>query len=78
MSSARETPKPSGEESETEQANEQESPGGSGQDDPGEEPDVRTYTDDTESQNSTEQSTEPSPSCGWKGVAAAMGVKPGR
>jgi hypothetical protein len=78
MSSARETPKPSGEESETEQANEQESPGGSGQDDPGTEQNDLTQTDTSESDKCNDRSTEPSPSCGWRGVAAAMGVKPGR
>lgn len=78
MNSARETPKPAGEENETEHATEQESPGGSGQDDPGKDQDDLTQTDSSDSDKSNDRSTESSPSCGWRGVARKMGVEPGR
>lgn len=50
-------------------------PGGSGQDDPGSEDDVSTQKSDATSHKSTDR-TDPSPSCGWRGVAAAMHCKP--
>lgn len=78
MSSARETTKAAADDADTEQATTQESPGGSGQDDPGKDEDDLSQTNTSDSDKCNDRSTDPSPSCGWKGVAAAMGVVPGR
>lgn len=78
MSSARETTKPQAGEADTEHATQQEVPGGSGQDDPGEEQNDLTHNDDSNGDKSNDRCTDPSPSCGWRGVANAMGVEPGR
>jgi hypothetical protein len=65
-------------ESDTESTTEQESAGGSGQDDPGEDDDDLTQTNTSDSYNANDRSAEQSPSCGWRGVARAMHVWPGR
>jgi len=65
-------------ESDTEDTTEQESAGGSSQDDPGKDDDDLTQTNTSDSYNANDRSAEQSPSCGWRGVARAMGVSPGR
>ena len=77
-SNVRETTKPAGEEEQTEQATDQETPGGSGQDDPGKDQNDLSSSHNSNSDKSNDRSTEPSPSCGWRGVAREMGVQPGR
>jgi hypothetical protein len=78
MSRARETTKPAADDGDTEQATTQERPGGSGQDDPGKDEDDLSQTNTSNSDKSDDRSTEPSPSCGWRGVAKEMDVEPGR
>jgi hypothetical protein len=65
-------------ESDTEHATQRATPGGSGQDNPGEEQDDLTQTNTSDSDKPNDRSTERSPSCGWRGVARAMHVWPGR
>jgi len=62
----------------SEQATEVESPGGSAQDDPGEELDDLSTNDTSASHKRNDPGTESSPSCGWRGVCYSFGVKPGR
>jgi hypothetical protein len=65
-------------ESDTESTTEQKAGGESSQDGPAEDQDDLTQTNTSDSDKSNDRSTEPSPSCGWRGVARAMGVWPGR
>lgn len=60
-------------------ATNQESPGAAGQADPGQEQEyARNCNNDSSSHNVNDRSTEPSPSCGWRGVCYELGVDPGR